>query len=414
MLLHGARKLDADGIVDDFWLLVEGDRIAAVGTGDSWRAHVASADGSRGERRSSAASGALPSVASADGAESPSFQAVDAEGAWLTPGFIDLHVHGAGGYSFDDGHEAILAGLAVHRRHGTTRSAVSLVADPPHLLEASLDAIARLARVDPLVLGAHLEGPFLAPARKGAHDPTFLGHPTPHLVRDLVQAGQGSLLQITIAPELPDALTAITTFTEAGAVVGIGHTEATFDEALAAFDRGATLLTHAFNAMPGIHHRDPGPLVAAFGDPRVVLELVADGVHVHPAVIELTFRSAPGRVALVTDAMAGAGAPDGRYRLGSLDVTVEQGRAVLAGSGTIAGSTLTQDLSLRTAIASGVDPVDAVRALTLTPAGVAGRAHELGLLRPGHLADAVLLSPAWDVQQVWAAGRHLHTDDPRP
>ncbi|MFB2585666.1 N-acetylglucosamine-6-phosphate deacetylase [Herbiconiux liukaitaii] len=389
LLLHGARKLDADGIVDDFWLLVEGDRIEAVGTGDSWRTRVPSPDG--GETRS--------------------FEIVDAAGAWLTPGFIDLHVHGAGGHSFDDGHDAILAGLAVHRRHGTTRSAVSLVANPPHELEASLDAIARLARVDPLVLGAHLEGPFLAPARKGAHDAAFLGHPTPHLVRDLVAAGQGSLLQITIAPELPDALTAIATFAEAGVVVAVGHTDASFDEARAAFDRGATLLTHAFNAMPGIHHRDPGPLVAAFDDPRVVLELIADGVHVHPAVVELAFRSAPGRIALITDAMAATCSSDGDYRLGSREVTVQVGRARLTGTDTIAGSTLTQDAALRTAVTAGVDPVAAITALTATPARAIGRRHELGALRPGLVADLVLLTPAFEVVDVIAAGQR---QSPRP
>jgi N-acetylglucosamine-6-phosphate deacetylase len=382
LLLHGAQKLDADGIVADFWLLMEGDRISAVGSGDDWRGRV-----------------------------SPATEVVDAEGAWLTPGFIDLHVHGAGGHAFDDGHDAILAGLAVHRRHGTTRSAVSLVANPPHELEASLDAIARLTRADPLVLGAHLEGPFLAPARKGAHEPEFLGHPTPHLVRDLVAAGQGSLLQVTLAPELPDALRAIETLVESGVAAAVGHTDATFDEARAAFDRGATLLTHAFNAMPGIRHRDPGPLVAAFDDPRVVLELIADGVHVHPAVVELAFRSAPGRIALITDAMAATDSSDGDYRLGSRAVTVEGGRARLTGTDTIAGSTLTQDAALRAAVAAGVDPVAAVTALTATPAGVVGRGHELGALRPGLLADLVLLTPGFDVTQVIAAGER---QNPRP
>jgi N-acetylglucosamine-6-phosphate deacetylase len=413
LVLHGARKLDADGIVEDAWLAVEGERISAVGTGDGWRAVVPP------ERRSPATVGGRASVVSHHPpatpsfhpSETPSFEVIDARRAWLTPGFIDLHVHGAGGHTFDDGHDAMLGGLAVHRAHGTTRSVVSLVANPPHELEASLDAVARLSRADPLVLGAHLEGPFLAPTRKGAHRAEFLGHPTPHLVRDLLAAGRGSLLQITLAPELPDALGAIETFAEAGVVVALGHTEATFDQARDAFDRGATLLTHAFNAMPGIHHRSPGPVVAAFDDHRVVLELIADGEHVHPAVLELAFRSAPGRIALVTDAMAAAAASDGDYRLGSLEVTVAGGLAVLRGTDTIAGSTLTQDASLRTAITAGVDPVRAVEALTATPARVIGRSHELGALRPGMLADLVLLTSALEVELVVAAGER---QSPRP
>lgn len=413
LVLHGARKLDVDGIVDDAWLAVEGDRISAVGTGGGWRSLMPRERRSpeADDGRASLDSHHSPETPSSRPSEAPSVEVVDAGGAWLTPGFIDLHVHGGGGRSFDEGHDAMLAGLALHRAHGTTRSAVSLVANPPHELEANLDAIARLAKADPLVLGAHLEGPFLAPTRKGAHRAEFLGHPTPHLVRDFLSASHGTLLQITIAPELADAMGAIETFAEAGVVVALGHTEATFDQARDAFDRGATLLTHAFNAMPGIHHRSPGPIVAAFHDHRVVLELIADGEHVHPAVVELAFRSAPGRIALVTDAMAAAGACDGHYRLGSLEVSVAGGRAVLQGTDTIAGSTLTQEAALRSALTAGVEPVQAVEAVTATPARAIGRSHELGALRPGMLADLVLLTSAFEVELVVAAGQR---QSPRP
>ncbi|MCS5714785.1 N-acetylglucosamine-6-phosphate deacetylase [Herbiconiux sp. CPCC 205716] len=380
VLVHGARKLDADGVVDDFWLLTGDGTITATGTGDSWRA-----------------SGVVPADA----------EIVDATGDWLTPGFIDLHAHGGGGHSFDDGADAIRAGLAVHRAHGTTRSVISLVANPPHVLAASLDAIARIAADDPLVLGSHLEGPFLAPSRKGAHDPDFLGVPTHHVLKQLLEASEGRLVQVTIAPELPGALEAIGTFASAGAVVAVGHTDAGLDLAREAFDRGATLLTHAFNAMPGIHHREPGPVTAALDDPRITLELIADGVHVHPAVLALAFAAAPGRIALVTDAMAAAGAPDGEYHLGSLPVTVRDGVATLADAApTIAGSTLTQDAALRTTVAAGVDPVAAVTALTATPARVLDR-PDLGRLAPGYAADLVLLTATFDVTHVWAAGRPL-------
>ncbi len=402
LLLHGARKLDADGVVDGFWMLAEDAHITAVGTGDTWRGVLAA------QLRTSSLIHEPGSFVGAIDADShaldgPDLEVVDAGGAWLTPGFIDLHGHGGGGFTFDDGADAIRSALITHRAHGTTRSVISLVANPPHVLAASLDAIARLAADDPTVLGAHLEGPFLAPARQGAHNPDFLGVPTRHVLKQLLEASEGRLVQITIAPELPGALEAIDTFVASGVVVAVGHTDASLEVTREAFARGATLLTHAFNAMPGIHHRDPGPIVAALDDDRVVLELIADGVHVHPATLEAAFRAAPNRVALITDAMAAAGAPDGPYRLGTLDVEVTNGRAVLAGTDTLAGSTLTQDAALRTTIAAGVDPVAAITALTATPAKVLGRSHDLGRLAPGYLADAVLLTHAFAVRRVFTA-----------
>jgi len=406
LLIHGARKLDADGIVDDFWMLAEASpaRITATGTGDGWRALPAVA----AQRRTFSSPQDLTSWNREIDAESPAsgddeVEVVDAAGLWLTPGFIDLHGHGGGGFAFDDGADAIRSALAVHRAHGTTRSVISLVANPPHVLAASLDAIARLAADDPTVLGAHLEGPFLAPSRKGAHNPDFLGVPTRHVLRQLLEASEGRLVQVTIAPELPGALEAIDTFVASGVIVAVGHTDASLEVTREAFARGATLLTHAFNAMPGIHHRDPGPLVAAIDDDRVTLELIADGLHVHPAVIETAFRAAPNRIALITDAMAATGSPDGSYHLGTLDVEVTNGRALLSGTDTIAGSTLTQNAALATAIAAGVDPIAAVTALTATPARVLNRSHDLGRLSPGHLADAVLLTPTLAVHRVFTS-----------
>ena len=384
LLLHGAKKLDADGVADDFWILVAGDRIAETGTGESWRSLAAEI-----------------SMLGGGGLE-----VFDAEGAWITPGFIDLHVHGGGGGSFDEGAEGIRTALAFHRAHGTTRSAISLVANPLPALAASLAVVASIAEADPLVLGAHLEGPFLAPSRRGAHDPSALIEPRPEAVAELIAAARGRLTQVTLAPELPGALDAIGAFTAAGAIVAVGHTDADLAQTRAAFDRGARLLTHAFNAMRGIHHRDPGPVMAALDDERIALELIADGVHVHPSMIELAFRSAPGRVVLVTDAMAAAGSADGAYRLGTRDVTVAEGRATLP-DGTIAGSTLTQEAALRGAMAAGVGAQEAVAALTATPARVLGREHELGYLRRGHLADLVVLDEGFVVQAVFAAGARV-------
>ena len=376
LVVHRARLVDARGVVEDGWVAAADGAITATGTGDSWRGLAAA-------------------------------EVVDAGGATLVPGFVDLHVHGGGGAAVDDGADAIARMLAAHRAHGTTRSVLSLVAAPLGELERSLAVIAELAAVDPLVLGSHLEGPFLAPGRRGAHALEALALPTPEAVDRLLEAARGTLVQVTVAPELPGALDAISRFAAAGVVVALGHTEADADLARTAVDRGVRLMTHAFNAMPGIHHRAPGPVPTALADPRVVLELILDGEHVHPDVARLAFAAAPDRVALVTDAMAAAGSADGVYRLGGLDVSVQEGRAVLGGTDTLAGSTLTQDRALRLALdAVCLSQPVAVGALTATPAGVLGRT-DLGLLQPGHRADLVLLDASHRVVWVRAEGRLL-------
>ena len=378
LLFENARLLDLDGERRG-WPLVDDDTITATGAG------------------------APPDDDMVAGVER-----VDAGGAWLTPGFIDLHGHGGGGYAFDDGPKSIRTALATHRAHGTTRSVISLVANPLDTLTASLRMVAELAAQDPLILGSHLEGPYLAVRRRGAHAQEFLIPPDPEVDARLIDAAQGTLRQITIAPELPGALESIDRFTAAGTVVAIGHTEVDYETARQSFAHGARLLTHAFNAMPGIHHRDPGPLVAAFDDPNVAIELVADGIHVHPGVLEMTFRAAPERIVLVTDAMAAAGSADGFYSIGSLNVVVKDGRAVLNGTDTLAGSTLTLDVALRTAItAARVPPADAVAALTSTPARVLGLDDSLGRLAPGFAADLVVLDEEWNVDAVWARGERI-------
>jgi len=372
-LLTGGRLLDADGSRHG-WVLLDGDRIGATGlTGTD----------------------APPPVATT----------IDVTGRTLTPGFLDLHGHGGGGAAYDNGPDEIQQALATHRAHGTTRSVISLVANPLDDVVASLGVVASLAATDPTIAGAHLEGPFLAIGRRGAHSPEFLREPDPETVSTLLEAGEGVIRQVTIAPELPGALDAVRQFVDAGVVVAIGHTEADEHLARAAFEAGATLVTHIFNAMPGIHHRDPGPIVAGFDNDSVTLELVLDGVHVHPSVAQMIFRAAPHRVALVTDAMAAAGGDDGYYQLGSLNVTVQNGIAHLNGTQTIAGSTLTQDVALRTAVTvAGIDEVRAVEALTRTPACVIGRDHEWGSLAPGFAADVVVLDAEWQVERVWANG----------
>lgn len=389
-LFRSLSTIDASGERLGAWVLVDGDVIAAVGAGDPH------APGSTGATL-------VPHDA----------EIIDLGSRVVTPGFIDLHGHGGAGHSFDDGAGDIEAALHVHRRHGTTRSVLSLVANPLPALRGSLETIAALMRADPLVLGAHLEGPFLSPENRGAHRPDYLATPDPATVASLLDVHPGVVRQITIAPELPHALDAIEMVVDRGVVAAVGHTQADYETSRAAFDRGATVLTHAFNAMPGIHHRSPGPIVAAIDDARVTLELILDTVHVHPSVARVLFEQAPDRVALVTDAMSAAGASDGAYRLGSLDVTVRDGTALLTealanGVETIAGSTLLLDQALRHAITTlGLTPVEAVTALTRTPARALGLDAHLGLIAPGHAADLVVWNDDWTVHRVYAAGRRI-------
>ncbi|GAA4050820.1 N-acetylglucosamine-6-phosphate deacetylase [Agromyces indicus] len=384
-VIHSARLVSGGDVVPEAWVRFDGDRVAARGVGDGWR------DG-------------LPR----DGAAGGGVTVTDAAGRWLVPGFIDLHCHGGGGAAADDGEDAIRTVLATHRAHGTTRSVVSLVTAGIDELEGRLGAITRVAASDPLVLGSHLEGPFLDHDFRGAHDPARLRRADAASVDRLLDAAAGTLRQITIAPEHDGASEATARFVDAGVAVAVGHTGADFATALAAFEAGASILTHAFNGMRGIHHRAPGPVVAAMHADHVTLEVINDGVHVHPDVVRLAFAGAAGRVALVTDAMAATGSADGRYVLGSLEVDVVDGIARLAEGGAIAGSTLTQDAALRRAVLEcGIGLADAVTALTETPAAAVGRAHDLGRLDAGYAADAVLLDDDLAVTAVWGAGARL-------
>jgi N-acetylglucosamine-6-phosphate deacetylase len=322
----------------------------------------------------------------------------DLGGRFVAPGFVDVHVHGGGGASFvDDPRTAI----EFHRQHGTTTSLASLVT------AAIPDMAKQIAALVPFVesgqiAGIHLEGPFLAAARCGAHDPSLLRPPEPHDVATLLDAGQGTVRMVTIAPELPGAADAIGRIVEAGAVAAIGHTDATYDAARAGLDAGASVGTHLFNAMRPLHHREPGVIIALL-DSEAALELVVDNVHVHPALVSWVSRAAaPGRIALITDAIAAAGAGDGDYLLGGLEVSVRNGVARLTPGGSIAGSTLTQDVALRNAVAAGVPLADAVAALTSTPA----RALRLaaGTLDVGQRADLVVLTDDLHVDAVMLAG----------
>ncbi|MFB4348986.1 N-acetylglucosamine-6-phosphate deacetylase [Microbacterium sp. CR_7] len=373
LVIHRARLVDNGTIADDAWVRIEDGLVVATGTGSTW---------------------------------DPADRIVDAretagEGAVLTPGFVDIHGHGGAGAAFDDGIDAIRTARALHRAHGTTRAVVSLVTAPLDDLAHRVAEIAELMRSDRDILGSHLEGPFLDPGHHGAHEPSLLRAPVADDVSRLLDAGAGTVRQVTIAPELPGGLDAVRLIVESGAAAAVGHTDADAGMARAAFDAGASILTHAFNAMPGIHHRAPGPVLTAAADHRVVLEAIADDVHLDPHVVKLLFDSAPDRVALITDAMAAAGSADGHYDLGAVSVTVQDGIARADDTGSIAGSTLTQDVALQRAVAAGIPLSVAVRALTRTPASAVGYGDRIGALTSGYAGDAVLLDAELRVARVW-------------
>ena len=329
----------------------------------------------------------------------------------VVPGFVDTHVHGGGGASFSAGGAETATAAALHRRHGTTTLVASLVTESPGDLLRQVRALAGDVRSG-LIAGIHLEGPWLAEKRCGAHDPALLRDPDPEELDHVLRAGDGTIRMVTMAPERNGALEAIRRIVDAGAVVAVGHTEATYRQTRTAIDAGATVATHLFNAMRPIHHREPGPVIALLEDPRVSVEVIADGVHIDPALYRhITASAGADRVSLVTDAMAAAGMPDGPYRIGPLAVDVTDGVAHLAGTDTIAGSTATMDRLFRFAVdhsaANGAPGADEALLLAVRQSSV-NPARALGLPSPvlagGASADLVVLDAELAVAAVLYRG----------
>ena len=336
----------------------------------------------------------------------------------IVPGFVDVHVHGGGGGQAagndpSDVAEQVLRAARFHASHGTTCMVATTVSDTAQRLGATVAgvriAMAAGARDGAVVAGVHLEGPWLAPNRRGAHDPATLRLPDPAELEDLIDAAGGAVRVLTLAPELERAAAVIAAARAHEVVVSVGHTDATYAQARAAFDAGARHLTHLGNAMRGIDRREPGPIAAALTDERVTVELIADGHHVHPALLALAASAAPDRVVAITDAISATGLPDGEHRLGALAVRVHDGRAVLADRPeTLAGSVLTMDRAVATLVAAGVPPIDAIRAATATPARVLGDELTRGLLAPGARADLVVLDADYAAQATVIGGRVVH------
>lgn len=331
---------------------------------------------------------------------------VDVRVAHLVPGFVDIHTHGAGGATVVGAdQQAIATFAATHRRHGTTTICASLVSTHPQPL---LDDVAALAELvdDGLIAGTHLEGPWISPVMKGAHDPSALRPPSPDEVDAIIAAARGTVHMVTLAPELDHGMAAVRRFADAGVLAAFGHSDADWAQTRAAIDAGSIVTTHLFNQMRPIHHRAPGPIPALLGDPRMHVELIADGIHVHPAVIALVRQSvSPERLVLVTDAMAATGQSDGEYMLGDLSVSVADGVARLTDTGALAGSTLTMDEAFRLVVTScGFSLSDAVKAASVNPARLLGRA-DIGSVAVGKVADLVALDSDLAVQRVWHKGR---------
>jgi N-acetylglucosamine-6-phosphate deacetylase len=268
--------------------------------------------------------------------------AIDSTPGYLTPGLIDTHVHGGGGFSADHSASDMVSVIDFHQNHGVRSTFLSLVSAPVEELLTSIQQAALLIGKDHRFLGLHLEGPFLAHSHKGAHDPGVLHSPSDSELEVLIEAGAGIVRSMTVAPELLSDRQ-VSMLLEAGIEPCLGHTSADFDIAARHFATGAKVLTHAFNGMKGIHHREPGPVIAAQENQSVFSELIADGVHVEPEVAKILD---PTRVILITDAMSATGLVDGSYFLGALEVEVIQGVA-RTHSGSLAGSTLTLDVAVR-------------------------------------------------------------------
>ncbi len=328
---------------------------------------------------------------------------------WLVPGFVDTHVHGGGGaeYATDDPEQA-LAARGFHAANGTTTTLASLVTAPTEDLLRQVAVLADLC-ADGHFAGIHLEGPFLSPAQPGAHDPALLRPIDSETVEQLLAAGRGHLRMITIAPELAGGPAVIRRLTEAGVTVAIGHTDADREATAAGIEAGARTATHLFNAMRALHHREPGPVPPLLDDPRVMVELIADGHHVHRDVLAMaTAAAGTDRVVLVTDAMAAAGMADGEFQLGARAVEVRDGVARLTGPdgpGPIAGSTATMAAVFET-MTGIVGRIDQVAAMASTNV-----ARHLGLdagrIEPGAPADLCVVDGRGRLQRVMMAGEWL-------
>jgi len=384
LAVTAGRVMTPDQVILDGVVLVEGSRILEVGS----RAAVRF---SRDE-----------------------FDVLDRSRHLLAPGFIDVHIHGALGRDVMEGTtEALEAISRFLATHGTTSFlATTMTASPIATLQA-VEALGR--QVDrPLpgarMLGLHLEGPFINPEKRGAHSASHIRPPSTLILEQLLARSGHRVKLITLAPEVEGSLELIRFARSRGVVVSLGHSNATLEETVAAIDLGAANATHLFNAMRGFSHRDPGILGAVLTTPQIWAELIADGVHVSPAAVELGLRcKGAGKILLISDAVSATGMPEGRYRLADSEITLSEG-VCRTPDGTLAGSILTQDQALRNMVRWSRLPVQTVLGmLTGNPARSLGIADRKGALAAGKDADMVLLDQSLGVHTTIVQGEVSHT-----
>jgi N-acetylglucosamine-6-phosphate deacetylase len=342
---------------------------------------------------------------------------LNASGRTVVPGFVDVHIHGAGGHDVMEGtREALEIISATVAAHGTT----SLVATTVTASEKeTLDSVAGIAHfilhtsqyatreLSAEILGIHFEGPFISPARRGVHPAKWIVPPSRELLAQLLGEARGTAQILTLAPELPGALDLISVARQAGLVVSLGHTDATYEQAQAAIEAGASHAAHVFNAMRPFSHRGTGVIGAVLTSPKVSAELIADGVHVDEAAMRMLVElKTPERVILVSDGISATGMPGGKYQLGMFEVKVSEGVARNA-EGKLAGSTLTLDRALRNMVALGVPLSSALRMVTANPARQIGLGTRKGVLAPGADADLVFLDDKLEVSGVMTRGAGL-------
>ncbi len=381
--IKNAKIYTPDQTIEDGLVLVEAGRIVDVG---------------------SAAEGQIP-----DGVT-----VIDGRGRHLVPGFIDLQLNGGFGHDFTADPQTIWPVAERLPPFGVTGFLPTVITSPlENMGEAMAVWQARPGSFQGAIpLGLHLEGPFLNPDKKGAHNPAYLRPPDQAALGEWCP--ENGVRLVTLAPELPGALELIRLLTDRGVVISAGHSMATYEQATAGFAAGIRYGTHLFNAMPPLHHREPGLAGALLNDPNLIVGLIPDGEHVHPLLVKTVWQLLGGRrLNLVTDAMAAMGMPSGVYQLGDFEVTVDGQTARLA-DGTLAGSIITLDQALRNLIDfSGCTLAEALPTVTSTPADLLGMPHK-GRIAPGCDADLVLLNEWLEVEETFVGGKRFFSGDQTP